>query len=216
VAKEGADIICMSWGIGEDALTRQETQPGSIQGAFRDAIMFASRKALLFGALSNDPDLQNGRFVPANFPSCYKISSYFLSTERKIESEHNTDAIYFPAEGLELTQVPDYFTDSTIKIAGTSYATALAAGTAALLLVCVKLAYDNQNKAQLQAKLREFKRPEGKMRSIFTQDMRLSTNREHENLVAPWEFFRGARWDTQGATSSQKQDRLKHVFDSIR
>jgi hypothetical protein len=202
----------MSWGIGEDALARQETQ--AEQGAFREAVMFASRTALVFAALSNDPDLQNGRYVPANFPNCFKISSYLLSTERKIESEHYNDAFYFPAEGLELKNVPDYFTDSDTRISGTSYATALAAGTAALLLVCVKLAYADQNKAGLQAKLREYKRPEGKIRSIFTQMMRLSDKREHDNLVAPYEFFRGDRWDL--GTSREKQDRLKFVFNLVK
>jgi Subtilase family len=205
----------MSWGIGEDALARQELQPGSQEGAFRDAIMFASRNALLFAALSNDPDLQNGRFVPANFPNCFKISSYSLSTEKRIESEHYDDTLYFPAEGLELSRDSDYFTDSTVRISGTSYATALAAGTAALLLVCVRVAYGDKAKDHIKAKLREFKRPEGKIRSIFTQNMRLSANREHGNLVAPWHFFRGDRWDSLGTTSEQTENRLKQAFDSI-
>jgi subtilisin family serine protease len=186
VTKKGADVICMSWGIGEDALAEQERQLTSSQGTFRDAVWHASKTALVFAALDNDPDVRNGKYVPANFPGCFKISSYVLSTEKKIDSESHDDAFYFPAEGLELAEVPDTFKDSVTKLSGTSYATALAAGTAALLLVCVKVAYADQTLDRVQAKLLDYKKPEGKIRSIFKQWMKLSDKREHYNFVAPW------------------------------
>jgi len=189
---------------------------------FEDAIEKAG--ALTFCALSDEGRLHNtGTSYPAGFKKSFKISSYSPTHRGSNDSEHHPEAFYFPADDIAIDDIPKYFSDSKkgteeVLFKGSSYATALAAGTAAFVLQCVQYAFHpgtlpTQNMAQpleVSNMITDYKRL--KMERMFTSMCRFEPG-ETKYFVKPSNAFMDHDWSLASENDTQRLAALKTLLE---
>ena len=153
------DVISMSWTY-ERHTTETDTNKSEFQTLIEDIVNY--NKAILFGSL---PDMGANvalhRFVPVGMPGVIKISSATLDGAVSVENIHTKSDFLLPGEGYRSS------TGETLR--GSSFATAYAAGLAALVLYTMKaytLLRDDVNADDADKALAIASKGEG-MQSIF-------------------------------------------------
>jgi hypothetical protein len=210
VAEEKVDIVCMSWTINESAM------PQRLRYEFEDAIEKAA--ALTFCSLSDEGRIHNpGTSYPAGFKKSFKISSFSPLHRESNDSEHHTEAFYFPADDLDVRPLPEYFGHSMDGqgqvFKGSSYATALAAGIAAFILQCIQFAYHpgtpslpNMDQPELiKDIIFDYKRV--KMERMFIS---MCDQGESKRFVKPWNAFK------QDWSFSTEADKVEAKLNMLR
>jgi hypothetical protein len=198
----------MSWTIDEEKLSDRISD-------FETAIDKAAGTALILCALSDTGRAAKVSY-PADFENTSKISSYSMNKGPRKDSEYHHGALYFPAEQLDVLQLPEYFDEKDpMPLEGSSYATALAAGIASFVLQCVQFAYhpDTPTAEQPEVvtkKLHDYKRRE--LRHLFRGRMR-DPNEKEKNLVQPWRLFDNGNWKGVQETDRKKLARLRDILN---
>ncbi|POS69591.1 hypothetical protein DHEL01_v212015 [Diaporthe helianthi] len=123
------DIISMSW-----TYERSQTTVDTDKKEFEQLIHTIAKenKAILFGSLPDmGPNTELHRFVPVGMDGVIKISSATLSGAVSAENTHTKSNFILPGEGYESLTTGE-------KLRGSSFATAYAAGLAAMVLYTLK------------------------------------------------------------------------------
>ncbi|KAG0131236.1 hypothetical protein HOY82DRAFT_560245 [Tuber indicum] len=132
------DIISMSWTI-----ERTEDNKTVLDKGLATAISRAyGERILMFCSTDDQGGLSKDDVYPGCLPGTFKIGAAKPSGN---EGEWTDKGSYytFPGEDLKV-HLPPYLTSDNDKLAsGSSLATALASGMAALLLYCVQIVHDN-------------------------------------------------------------------------
>lgn len=156
---KNVDIISMSWTIPAKDPNTEE-----IDGLKRAIAEANKHNKLLFGALreSEDALIEDG-FYPVGLPQVFKIGS--ATRTGNLVKTHSGDGrnVQFILPGLEVFMDLD---EEVLTLNGSSIATALASGLAALILFCADLVdmddADSGNSVRgLGRRLREFESMEG-------------------------------------------------------
>ncbi|KAK6499513.1 hypothetical protein TWF506_004143 [Arthrobotrys conoides] len=126
------DIISMSWSFKLDnsSCTREEGL------AFKTAIDNAvSQGIILFGAMPDKGPIAEDikRRYPVGLDNVIRITAAAKSGERLKFNQTDVPELLFPGDEVEIGS------EESVKITGSSVATALAAGFAALTILCIKL-----------------------------------------------------------------------------
>ena len=128
------DIISMSWTIEKSENTREKKK------ALLDldeALEYAAKKNILMFCAARDEGLEQPKEVP--FPAASRTRNIMIvgaaGPSGAISTWVNADAIHFLFPGTELRDArPDWMPPEMVTVDGSSTATALASGLAALLL----------------------------------------------------------------------------------
>ncbi|KAF3170663.1 hypothetical protein TWF788_010126 [Orbilia oligospora] len=126
------DIISMSWSFKLDnsSCTREEGL------AFKNAIDNAvAQGIILFGAMPDKGPIAEDikRRYPVGLDNVIRITAAAKSGERLKFNQTDVPELLFPGDEVEIGS------EESVKITGSSVATALAAGFAALTILCIKL-----------------------------------------------------------------------------
>jgi hypothetical protein len=129
------DIISMSWTIEKSEKTDE------IKKALMDldeALEDAAKKNILMFCAARDEGLERPKEVP--FPAASRTKNIMIigaaGPSGAISTWVNADAIHFLFPGIELRDArPDWMPPEMVTVDGSSTATALASGLAALLLM---------------------------------------------------------------------------------
>jgi len=134
------DIISMSWTI-----ERTEDNKTVLSEGLRRAIHRASSASILMFCSSDDQGkLSKDDVYPGHFPDTFKIGAAKASGREAEWTDKNSDYT-FPGEDLPV-DLPCHLRSNTNNLAsGSSLATALASGMAALLLYCFQICDDSGN-----------------------------------------------------------------------
>jgi len=170
----------MSWTI-----ERTEDNKEVLSKGLRSAIQRASRADILMFCSTNDQGKLGRNDVdvyPGKFSETFKIGAARASgheAEWTDESSHYT----FPGEGLKV-DIPCHLKSNTNNLAsGSSLATALASGMAALLLYCVQICDDSGNPEQAL----KTARIHDNMDRAFG---RMANKNKHERYIRAWEYLK--------------------------
>ncbi|KAJ3547139.1 hypothetical protein NM208_g1666 [Fusarium decemcellulare] len=140
------DIISMSWTFKRKGAANDEHEK-------RFAELISESKVILFGALPDKgPTLPNTQFAPVGLDNVIRIASATTYGETSKDNIHATIDFLLPGEDLEIK--PGNI------VCGSSYATAYAAGLAAVVLYCIKASQqingeDKQDKLLALAKTKQ-------------------------------------------------------------
>jgi len=133
------DIICISWTCAKDL--DEESQE-----RLERKIQEAGGKSLIFCA-TGDKGPSAKESYPAAFPSPFKICSCSVSGQPSANAEIDNTEFYIPAEELYV-DLPQYLNQGKKGSAdGSSAATAVAAGLAALILSLARFAFHSNRDA---------------------------------------------------------------------
>ncbi|KKP00179.1 hypothetical protein THAR02_07703 [Trichoderma harzianum] len=130
--EQGVDVICMSWTI-EDNIKNEDAQK-----KFQDALATADDKNIIVVSSASDQGGNSTKTWPGESGRCIRIGA---STETGDKSSHvhrGDMEFLFPGEEVPLDANEEY--SSRTLLDGSSVATAIAAGTACLLLYLDRLA----------------------------------------------------------------------------
>ncbi|KAI0437936.1 hypothetical protein F4803DRAFT_536878 [Xylaria telfairii] len=183
---QDVDIISMSWTF-EYKLDDEDDDKREFAKLIEEA---ARSKKLLFGALS---DKVHGMqpLAPAGLPNVIKIGSATTYGKAEGKVAHTKPDFILPGEDAEVSP------DQTAQ--GSSFATAFAAGLAAVVLYCLKIQCVVDSNAQREKALRMARTSSG-MKRIFNA---LSSHKNDKDgmghFVEPYMTFRaqdiGPSWD---------------------
>ncbi|OCK77506.1 hypothetical protein K432DRAFT_427966 [Lepidopterella palustris CBS 459.81] len=204
------DVICLSWSI-----TEEDAGSENFAGLSR-AIADASSKALIFATTSDEGSAAKAPY-PAKFEGrVLAITAADIENNKCKGADDKDTEFYLPSEGFEVDGIPEYLEASCKKPAqGSSYATALAAGVAALFLTCVQLTYHKGAQAHdddaihdMDNKITVYKNTE--MKKLFKN--LCGTGADDAKFVQPWKIF-SREWNKKGPRA--KRTALKHELEHI-
>ncbi len=185
-----ADIICISWTCAKDL---DEDDYTNLENKISDA----GGKCLIFCATGdNGPSAEKS--FPAAFPSPFSICSCSITGIPSANAEIENSEFFVPAEEL-FVEIPQYLNQGRNDSAnGSSAATAVAAGLAALILSLARFAFHNgQDTAQgsgddvpkpddhdLEETVSRLKR-----RTMMERVFKYMCGGGSEKFVQPWNVF---------------------------
>ncbi|KAI1124133.1 hypothetical protein F5Y10DRAFT_280401 [Nemania abortiva] len=194
----GVDIISISWTVKKPKDTEQDADLKDLGHAIKRAL---DAGILVFCAASDA-----GNFSDEEYPYDFdrnRIIRIGAATDdgRPWERSGDTKALSFIFPGCSVVSrnarlesaVPSHFRENT----GSSVATALAAGLAALILHCVRLAAilnenDGQTAAPLEADNRRSLKDYRNMKAVFEN---IGVDREIHKFIEVWNRFEGPAED---------------------
>lgn len=184
----------MSW-----TFEKTEDNQHILEGQLKDAVAAASNKnILMFCSTGDQGKCANDYIYPACLPSVFKIGGAKPSGNDRdwTEDSHFT----FPGEDLKV-EIPSYIgSGQDSRASGSSLATALASGLAALILYCID-ATDNDQ-------LRERARSYISMKKAFKK----MTKADQPKYIRAWEWLKPELADLN-KVEGRKQ--LKEVMESL-
>lgn len=198
----------MSWTISPyTALTLRED--------LSDALSRIEGKKAVFAA-ADETGAPNA--WPADFSTTITIATHPIHDSGLIKDLGRAQ-FSLPGDDIEVP-VPKYLQESGHeKTSGSSAATALAAGLASLILICVRFAYyDEKEEPTGPGKFdpqKENKAAEAAFRTFRRQDNMVQVfqkmcNPERPKFVEPWRFFK----DLEDKTLEEVKSQLKASFDT--
>lgn len=185
----------MSW-----TFEKTEDNQHILEGALKDAVALASSKNILMFCSTGDQGkcANDDNIYPACLPSVFKIGAAKPSGNDRdwTEASHFT----FPGEDLKV-EIPSYIgSGEDSRASGSSLATALASGLAALILYCI----DATNNDQLRERARSYI----SMKKAFKK----MTKTDQPKYIRAWEWLKPELADLD-KTEGRKQ--LKEVMESL-
>lgn len=170
--------------------------------------MEPSQMPLLFASTGDKGGHSTGCY-PASFGDCFAISAATSDGKEAAYAESIYTDFSLPGEKIEAVD-PDYISPEVKVITdGSSVATALAAGLAALVLSLVRYTYPAENPETTSVEFSEFKQHH-QMEKVFN-DMRLRESRI--NFIRPDTLFRS---NFRDFPLEKGVAELKHIFDRFR
>lgn len=170
-----------------------------LEGELKDAVAAASSKnILMFCSTGDQGRCADDHIYPACLPSVFKIGAAKPSGNDRdsTEDSHFT----FPGEDLKV-EIPSYISlGEDSRASGSSLATALASGLAALILYCIDITDSNH--------LRE----RAKSYTLMQRAFKKMTKSDHTKYIRAWEWLKPEFADTNKVEGRKK---LKEVMESL-
>lgn len=191
------DIISMSW-----TFQRTEDNKSILDKDLEKAIARASSKDILMFCSTGDKGRHaNDDTYPACLPSVFKIGAAKASGN-EAEWTESSSHFTFPGEDLR-AETPTYIESKrNSPVSGSSLATALASGLAALMLYCIDITDDS-------LKLRENARKHTAMERAFK---RMTNKNEQPRYIRAWEHLKPKFKDLPEGEGKKE---LKHAMEEL-
>lgn len=190
----------MSW-------TFQQTKKNEavLEQELTDAVKRAAGKNILMFCSTGDMgQCTNGRIFPACLDDVFRIGAADASGEKRAATELDSHYL-LPGEDLQ-TETPSYIQSAeTSRVSGSSLATALASGLAALLLYCID---QNDNR-----KLRELARRRHRMVAAFDRMSGGAGN--GPRYLKVWEHLKPEFKEMYRNDSAEGKQKLKEVMEGL-
>lgn len=209
----GVDIISMSWTIEKTLDNEADIKRLEV------ALDEAAKKDILLFCSANDQAIEADKSHPATNPTRFRIGAATAQgTAWKWTRAEQVDFI-FPGDNVIKERPGNVPVEKCSLVSGSSVATALAAGLAAMVLYCVQFSVFHRNAASQQSKgviTDEFDamRTRERMAEAFHE---ISTTKSSDHkYIEVWNTFETAPREGEGKETGVKRDILATVADKLK